>query len=135
MKLLLKWYPTAKCRGVQHYDWILVANRSFPLGTRCPGDIPRRSPKGPSVWDLQGTFRRLLADQQKNWWFNEKSVFFYAIVLVLHIYYCFLLKKQIFKSSKWGHPRNVYGTQLQDVLGTSTGRRSYVFLKFNSEAY
>ena len=42
-----------------------------------------------------------------------------------------------------GHPRDVYGTQLQDVpgakwwdvLGTSAGRRSYMFFKFNSETY
>ena len=50
-------------------------------------------------------------DQHKNWWFNEKSVFLDAIVLVLHIYWCFLLEKQIFKISKWERSRNVYGTQ------------------------
>ena len=38
-----------------------------PAGTRRPGDVPWRSPKGPNVRDLQGTFRGLLGDQQKNW--------------------------------------------------------------------
>ena len=27
----------------------------FPAGTRCPGDVPWRSPKGPYARDLQGT--------------------------------------------------------------------------------
>ena len=30
-----------------------------------PGDVPWRSPKGPNIRDLQGTFRGLLGDQQK----------------------------------------------------------------------
>ena len=46
-----------------------------PAGTRRRGDVPWRSPKGPNVRDLQGTFRGLLRDKQKNWWFDEKSVF------------------------------------------------------------
>ena len=41
-----------------------------------------------------------------------KKVFLDAIVLALHIYYRFLLEKQIFKSSKWESPRDVNGTQL-----------------------
>ena len=72
-----------------------------------------------------------------------KKVFLDAIVFLLHIYYCFLLEKQICKSFKWEHPRDVYetklqdvpGTKLWDVLGTSAGRRSYMFFKFNSETY
>ena len=40
-----------------------------------PADVPWRSPKGPNVLDPQGTFRGLLGNQQKNWWFNEKNVF------------------------------------------------------------
>ena len=38
----------------------------FPAGTRRPGEVPRRSPKGPNIWDLQGIFRGLLGDQHKN---------------------------------------------------------------------
>ena len=37
----------------------------FPAGTRSPGDVPWRSPKGSVVRDLQGTFKGLLGDQQK----------------------------------------------------------------------
>ena len=48
---------------------------NIPADTRRPGNVPWRSPKGPNVRDLQGTFRGLLADQQKNWWFNDKSIF------------------------------------------------------------
>ena len=45
-----------------------------PAGMRRPGDVPWSSPKGLNVWDLQGIFRGLLGDRQKNWWFNEKKV-------------------------------------------------------------
>ena len=31
-----------------------------------PGDVPRRSPKGPNIRDLQETFRGLSGDQHKN---------------------------------------------------------------------
>ena len=56
-----------------------------------------------------------------------KKVFLDVIVLVLHIYYCFLLEKQILKSSKWGRPWDSVagrpGDQLmgrsRDVRGTS----------------
>ena len=37
----------------------------FPTGTRHTADVPRRSPKGPNVRDLQGTSRGFLGDQQK----------------------------------------------------------------------
>ena len=47
-----------------------------PAGTRHPRDIPWRSPKGPNIRDLQGTFMGLLGEQQQNWWFNENSVFY-----------------------------------------------------------
>ena len=93
-----------------------------------------------------GTFKEFLGDQQK---IDKliKKCFLDAIVLVLHICYCFLLEKQICKSSKWGRLQDVYGTQLRnvpgtrwwgrfgEVLGTSSGRRSYMFFKFNSETY
>ena len=42
-------------------------NTNQPAGTRRPGDVPWRPPKGANVRDLQGTFRGLLGDQQKNW--------------------------------------------------------------------
>ena len=72
-----------------------------------------------------------------------KKCFLEAIFFALHIYFRFLLEKQTFKSSKWGQPRDVYGTQLRDVprnkgwevLRTSAGCRSYMFFKFNSETY
>ena len=51
-----------------------------------------------------------------------KKVFLDAIVFVLHIYYCFLLEKQIFKSSKGGRPRDAYGTSWGPNDGTFWGR-------------
>ena len=113
-----------------------------PASTRRPGDVPWRFPKGPNVWDLQGIFRGLLGGQHKNWWFNEKSVFKCISPCFTHLF-LFLLEKQIFKSSKWERPRDVYGTQLRDVPGTkwwdvletSAGRRSYLFLKSYWETY
>ena len=78
--------------------------------TWCPGDVPWRSLKGSNAWDAQRSFRGLLGDQHKNWWFNEKKCFLDAIVLVLYIYYCIFTGKKIFKSSKWGCLSDVYGT-------------------------
>ena len=54
-------------------------------------------------------------------------MFLDAIVLVLHVYYCVLLEKQIFKSSKWGRLQDpVMGRlgdemigRFEDVHGTS----------------
>ena len=111
----------------------------FPAGTRRPEDVPWRFPKGPNVRDVQETLRR----PTKKLMIWLKKGFLDAIVFILHIYYCFLLEKQIFKSSKWGRPRDVYGTQLRDVsgtewwdvLGTSAGRRWYMLFKFNSKTY
>ena len=75
-------------------------------------DVPGTSPEGPNVRDLQGTFRGLLGDQQKKDNLMKKVLFRCAFC------YCFLLEKQICKSSKWGRPRDVYGTQFRDVPGT-----------------
>ena len=72
-----------------------------------------------------------------------KKVLLDAIVIALHIYSCFLLEKQICKSSKWvrpqdpvaGHPSDQMMRRFGDVLRTSPGRWSYMFLKFNSGTY
>ena len=117
--------------------------KTNPTCTGRPGDVLWRSPKSSDVQDLQGTFRGFLGNQHKNWWFNEKKCLLDAIVLVLRIYYCFPLKKQKLKSSKWGRPwdvcrtqlRNAPGTKWWDVLRTYPGRRSYVFFKLSSETY
>ena len=51
-----------------------VETNSFET-THPARDVPGTSPEGPNIQYLQGTFRGLLKDQQKNWWFDEKSVF------------------------------------------------------------
>ena len=48
----------------------------------------------------------------------KKKSFLDAIALALHICYRLLLEKQICKSSRWGRPRDVYGTHLRDVPET-----------------
>ena len=49
-----------------------------------------------------------------------KKVFLDVIVLALHVYYCFLLEKQICKSSKWGSPRDpVAGRPGYQMMGRS----------------
>ena len=53
----------------QTFVWPKFAT-AIPAGARRPGDVPWRSPKGLNVRDLQGNFRGLLGDQQKNWKFN-----------------------------------------------------------------
>ena len=107
--------------------WNICYFISYPADTWRSKGVPWRSPKGPNVRDLQGTFRGLSGDQKLMiWW---KSCFLEAIVHVLHTYSCFSHEEQIFKSSKWGCPGDVYGTQLRDVpetkwwdvLGTSGG--------------
>ena len=116
--------------------------------TQTAHDVPETSPEGSlnalTSKDLQETFRGLWGDQYKNWWFYEKTVFQkYLIVLVLHICLCFLEKEQIFKSSKRERPRDDYWTQLRDVhetkwwnvLRTSVGRLSNIFLKLNSQIH
>ena len=41
------------------------------------------------------------------------------MVLVLYIYYCFLLEKQIFKISKWRRQRDVAGRPGDQMMGRS----------------
>ena len=52
-----------------------VVRYKSAAGTRRPEDVPSRSPKGPNVRYLQGTFRRVSGDQYKNEKKNKKIVF------------------------------------------------------------
>ena len=54
------------------YTFPLVSNAN-PAGMRRFADVLWRSPKGPNVLDLQGTFKGLLGDQENN---LIKKVFF-----------------------------------------------------------
>ena len=66
--------------NITNYN-VLIDGRNFyyqsvnPADKQRSRDVPWRSPKGPNVRDIHETFRGLLRDQHKNWWFNEKSVF------------------------------------------------------------
>ena len=110
-------------------------------------EVPGTSLEGPLNVLTSATCRGPSGDSQghqyKSWWFNEKICFLGAIVLVLHVYSCFLQEEQIFRSSKRGYLRDVYETQLRDVLetkwwdalGTCVGNRSNIFFKFNSQTH
>ena len=75
-RILKKWksHHSQLSSGDAHYN-LEDYHRKPPSGTRLPGDMPWRSPKGPNVRDQQGTFRELSENQYKNWWFYEKIVF------------------------------------------------------------
>ena len=70
-----------------------------------------RSPVAPAHLARLGDLQETLREPTQKWMIWWKKFF-------LHVYYCSLLEKQIFKSSKWGRPRDVYGNQLQDILRT-----------------
>ena len=72
-------------------------------------DVLWKSPKSPNIQDLLATFLGLLRDQNKNWWFNEKSVFRCNSPCFTHLLLLFY----------W---QNKYSKVLnEDVHGTSTG--------------
>ena len=62
-------------------NWVVLSLKSFhTLKYNCVvktrkissfHQVPWSFPKRPNVLDLQGTFRRLLGNQHKHWWFNE----------------------------------------------------------------
>ena len=92
-------------------------------------DVPGTSQEGPRKVLTSETYRGPVGDSKGT---NKeidnliKKCFLDAIVLVLHICYCFLLEKQIYKSFKRGRPRDVYGTKLRDVLGTRSWELSFL---------
>ena len=130
---------------IHNYFWVMhITVEKIVRGNTQPAhDVPRISPKGPSHWDLQGTFRGLLGDQFKDCRFYENNYFSDVIALLLHICFWFLHEEKIFKNPKRERPRDIYGTQLRDIpgtnwwdiLGTCVGRRSTMFFKFNSQTH
>ena len=55
--------------------WFKPLYEFHQLLSQPPRDVPGTSPEGPLKVVTSGTSRGLLGDQQKNWWFDEKSVF------------------------------------------------------------
>ena len=127
------------------YFWNNVTNFFLNLPTQLARDVLGPSHEDPlkvltsgTSWEPSGDSWRTntkIDDLMKKVFFRCNSPCF------THLLQFFLLEKQIFKKSKWGHSQDVYGTQLRDVpetklwdaLGTSAGRRSYIFFKSNSE--
>ena len=107
----------------------------YPASTRRPGDVPWRFPKGPNVRDLQGTFRGLLGNQQKNGWFDEKKCFLDAIVFVYTSITDFCWKNKYSKVLN----REIHGTSTGPSCRTSRGPDDGTFwgtfFQFNSEIY
>ena len=90
-------------------------------------DVPNTlgtSPEGPLKVLTSGIYRRSSGNFQET---NEKiddlmkKIFFRNNIPCITYLFLFLQKAQIFKSSKQGRPRDVFGTQLQDVLETNNG--------------
>ena len=115
--------------------------RVWKMTTQWPSNVSWESPKDPNVRE----HRRPSGDSQIG---NTKIeiieiIISEIIVLVLHICPYFLQEEQIFKKSKWWHPRDVCRIQLRDVPGnkwcdvleTSVGRWSNMFFKFNSQTH
>ena len=86
-------------------------------------DVPGMSPKGRNVRDLHGTFRGLLRNQQKNWWFDKKRCFLDAIVFVLHNFTVFYWKNKYAKVVNG----DVHGTPTGPSCGTSRGPNDGTF--------
>ena len=88
-------------------------------------DVLGTSPEGPlkvlTSRNSRGTFKGLLGDQQKIDDLIKKKCFLDATAFVLHNYYCLQLEKQIFKSCKWGRPRDVYATSCRASRGPNDG--------------
>ena len=101
----------SKIEGHWRYSTTIQPARNVPgTSTKCPLKVlTSGTTRGPSG-NSQGTNTKI--DDLM------KKLFLVAIVFGFHIYSCFLLEKQIFKCSKCGRPRDIYGVQLQDVPGT-----------------
>ena len=104
---------------IRNYFWVIhITIKKIIIGNIQPAqDDPGVSPKCPNVKptrDPQGTLRGPIQKLMILW----KNYFSEVIVLVLHFCFCFLQEEQIFKSSKWGRPQDVYETQFWDVPET-----------------
>ena len=147
--ILTKTFPsfTAGKQSVhEKYTVGSICLNFWESATQPAPDVPGTSPEGSLKVLTFGTSRGPSGDSKgptKKLITQWKRCFLDAIILVLHICYYFLLEKKICKCTKWGRPRDVYGTKLRDVpgtrwwdvLGMSPGRRSYMFFKFNSETH
>ena len=128
----------------KYFQVIHIIIEKIIIGNTQPGqDVLGTSPEGILKVLKSGIYRGPSGDSQgtnKKWWFYEK---FFLRSNSPCICFWFLHEEQIFKSSKRGHPRDVYGTQLRevpgtkwwDVLGTFVRPRSNMFFKFNSRTH
>ena len=133
----------------KYYRVIPITVEKIIIGnSQLAHDVPETSLEGSLKVLTSGTGKGPSGYSQgakyKNWSFYRKNVF----LEVMSLYYIsasvfFLQEEKIFKSSKRGHLRNVYGTQLRevhetkwwDVLKMSVGRRSNMFFKLNSQTH
>ena len=93
-------------------------HRKHPIGTRRPRDAP----EGPLKVLMSGTYKGPSGDSQRT---NTKIDDFMKKLFsrsnspcITYLFLFFLQEEPLFKSSKQGRPRDVYGTQLWDVRGT-----------------
>ena len=132
----------------KYYRVITITIEKIIIGnTQLAHDIPETSPEGSLKVLTSGTCKGPSGYSQgtkyKNWSFYRKNVFLEVISLFTYLLLFFLQEEKIFKSSKRGHLRDVYGNQLRDVhetkwwdvLKMSVGRRSNMFFKLNSQTH
>ena len=105
---------------IRNYFWVIHTTiQKIIIGNIQPAqDDPETSsegsPKCPNIRDPQGTLREPIQKLMILW----KNCFFRSNSHCVTYLFLFLEEEQIFKSSKRGRPRDVYGTQLLDVHGT-----------------
>ena len=89
--------------------------------TQLAHDVLGTSPKGSLKVLISGTYNGPSEDSQgTNAKIDDfmKKHFFRSNNPCITYLFLFSQEEQIFKSSKWGRTRGVYGTQLRDVHGT-----------------
>ena len=124
----------------------ITINKIIIGNTQPAHDVPGTYPEGLLKVLTSGTYKGPSGNSQGTYTkidnFMKKLFFRSNSPGITHLF-LFLQEEQIFKSSKRGHPRDVYGTQLRDVhatkwwdiLRTPVGRRSNMFINSNSQTH
>ena len=95
-----------------YFRVIYITIQKIIIGNTQPAhDVPGRSPESPLKVLTSGTYKGPWGDSQGT---NTKIHDFMKKLF-------FRSNSQIFKSSKRGRPRDLYGTQLRNVHGPNSG--------------
>ena len=105
-----------------YFRVIHITINKITIGNTQPAhDVPGTYPEGLLKVLTSGTYKGPSGNSQGTYTkidnFMKKLFFRSNSPGITHLF-LFLQEEQIFKSSKRGHPRDVYGTQLRDVHAT-----------------